>query len=173
MARLITLDGIDTLADIIAPGLSVLFCGYNPNPLAVESRHYYARRANRFWEDLHEAGFVPRVLRGPDEDLEILRYGLGLTDAIKRPTPNADGLTAEEFRRGFVRLDGLLAEFRPRIVCFNGLGLLDRYRRWGAPPPGVLVRAVPSTSPRNNGIRRERLEAFRALKQSLESLAAT
>ncbi|MFP5502997.1 MAG: mismatch-specific DNA-glycosylase [Candidatus Sericytochromatia bacterium] len=164
MAHQTTLDGYLTLDDIIEDGLDVLFCGYNPNPLAVESRHYYARKANRFWEDLHEAGFVPRVLRGPGEDLEILRYGLGLTDAIKRPTPTIDGLTAADFRAGFARLHGLLERHRPRVLCFNGLGLLERFQRFGGALEGVTVLAVPSTSPRNNGRKAERLAAFREVR---------
>ena len=170
MAERITLDGFLTLEDLLAEGLDVLFVGYNPNPYAVEHGHYYARRANRFWEDLHAAGLVPRVLRGPGEDREILAHGLGLTDVIKRPTPNIDGLGADEFKRGFARQDGLLERYRPRIVCFNGLGLLERYRKWGTPPAGVAVRAVPSTSPRNNGLRSERLAAFSALKREVDAL---
>lgn len=164
MANRILIDGFETLEDLIAPGLDVLFVGYNPNPLAVESGHYYARRANRFWEDLHEAGFVPGVFRGPGEDRWILEHGVGLTDVIKRPTPSIDGLAASEFRSGFERLDGLLATYRPRVVCFNGLGLLERYRRWGHPPEGTIVRAVPSTSPRNNHLRAQRLAAFKDLR---------
>ena len=104
MAHRITIDGVETLEDLIGPGLDVLFVGYNPNPLAVEAGHYYARKANRFWEDLHEAGFVPAVFRGPGEDRRILEFGVGLTDVIKRPTPTIDGLTAADFRAGFDRL---------------------------------------------------------------------
>lgn len=177
----IWIDGIETLDDIIAEGLDVLFVGYNPNLYAVEQRHYYARRANRFWEDLHEAGLVPRVLRGPGEDVEILAHGLGLTDAVKRPSPNIDALTPEDFRIGFARLDALIARYGPRIVCFNGVGLLERYRRRTVAPlagrlaitsPGVLVRAVPSTSPRNNApaFRERRLSAFRELRALVESV---
>jgi len=172
MASRIMLDGVLTLEDLIQEGLDVLFVGYNPNPYAVEHGHYYARRANRFWEDLHEAGFVPRVLREPNADREILAHGLGLTDVIKRPTPNIDGLGSEEFKRGFARLDELLVRYRPRIVCFNGLGLRERYARWGRPPEGLLIRAVPSTSPRNNGLRAERLAAFKALKAEVEASKA-
>lgn len=171
MAERILMDGFLTLEDLLAEGLDVLFVGYNPNPYAVSHGHYYARRANRFWEDLHAAGFVPRILRGPGEDREILAHGLGLTDVIKRPTPTIDGLGAEEFKRGFARLDDLLRRYRPRVVCFNGLGLRERYQRWGNPPAGILVRAVPSTSPRNNGLRAERLEAFQALKREVDMLA--
>lgn len=171
MAKRIVLDGIETLEDLIAEGLDVVFVGYNPNPYAVAHGHYYARRTNRFWEDLHEAGFVPRVLRGPDADREILSYGLGLTDVVKRPTPNIDALRPEDYQRGFARLDGLLRRYQPRIVCFNGLGLLERYRRWGQPPAGMEIRAVPSTSPRNNGRKAERLQAFIALKEAVDALS--
>jgi TDG/mug DNA glycosylase family protein len=170
MAKRIWLDGVETLEDLIREDLDVLFVGYNPNPLAVAERHYYFRKANRFWEDLHEAGFVPGVFRGPDEDRLILAHGLGLTDVIKRPTPTIEGLAASEFRAGFARLDELLARYRPRVVCFNGLGILERYTRWGRPPAGTLVRAVPSTSPRNNGLRAQRLAAFKALKAEVDAL---
>lgn len=163
MAERIELGGELTLEDLIAPGLDVLFVGYNPNPLAVEAGHYYARRANRFWEDLCEAGFVPRVLRGPGEDREVLEHGVGLTDLIKRPSPTIDGLTPAEFREGFARLDGLVARYAPRFVCFNGLGLMARHLKRSDAAP-ALYRAVPSTSPRNNGRRQERLEAFKALR---------
>ena len=70
----------------------------------------------------------------------------------------------------FERLDGLLVRYRPRVVCFNGLGILARYERFGHPPPGTLIRAVPSTSPRNNGLRAQRLEAFKALKALVDEL---
>lgn len=163
MAHVITVDGQLTLADILAEDLDVLFVGYNPNPLAVAERHYYARKANRFWEDLYEAGLVPFILRGPDDDLRLPEYGYGLTDLVKRPSPTIDALSRADMQDGCRRLDGLLERWRPRIVCFNGLGLMAAYRRWGRPPEGVLLHVVPSTSPRNNGRRQARLDAFVAL----------
>ena len=94
MAHRIQIDDYETLEDLLTQGLDVLFVGYNPNPLAVAEGHYYARKANRFWEDLHEAGFVPDIFRAPGEDRRILDHGVGLTDVIKRPTPTIDGLGA-------------------------------------------------------------------------------
>ncbi|MDB5098779.1 MAG: hypothetical protein JWM80_3200 [Cyanobacteria bacterium RYN_339] len=170
MALLIQYEGHTTLADILADGLAVLFVGYNPSLLAVERAHYYPRTGNRFWEDLHEAGLVPRVLRQAGDDLLLPEYGLGVTDVIKRPSPTSDGLTASEYDAGFARLETLVARHRPRIVCFNGLGLWQRFRKRGTALPGVEVVAVPSTSPRNNGLRAERLEAFRRLKALVDAL---
>lgn len=166
MAYLVPHEDGWTLEDLVREGLDVLFVGFNPNPLAIEREHYYARSTNRFWEDLHEAGFVPRVLRGPHEDRRVLEFGVGLTDVVKRPTATSDQLTAADYRAGFARLALLVERQRPRLVCFNGLGLLARYRKL-APWPGVEVTAVPSTSPRNQGLRSQRLEAFRALYRRL------
>jgi TDG/mug DNA glycosylase family protein len=170
MAHVIDWQGEPTLADILGPGLVLLIVGYNPNPLAVARQHYYARTANRFWEDLHEAGLLPQVLRGPQEDLRLWEFGIGLTDLVKRPTATSDGLTPADYRQGAQRLDTLIQEHRPVMVCFNGLGLLPLYQRWGTPPAGILLRAVPSTSPRNNGRRAERLAAWAAVREELQAL---
>lgn len=167
MAHRIQLDGVETLDDILANDLAVLFVGYNPSLLAVEAGHYYPRKANRFWEDLHEAGFVPRILRDPGDDLLLPSFGIGVTDLVKRPSSNADGLTPDEYAAGVRRLEGLIRTHRPRLVCFNGLGLLAQWKRYKGDSGGVEVLAVPSTSPRNQGRRVERLEAFKALRARL------
>jgi len=170
MGQIISLGGYETLADIIRADLDLLFVGYNPSIPAIQRRHYYGNPRNRFWEDLHEAGFVPEVFRGTDADLRILEFGLGLTDVVKRPSPNIDDLTRDDFVAGFARLDALVRAYRPRIVCFVGKGLSDLHRKLApAPPQGIRFERVPSTSPRNNGQRAQRLEAFRQLKRLLDA----
>lgn len=172
MAEIVVEDGVETLADIIREGLDLLFIGYNPSIPAMQRRHYYGNPRNRFWEDLYEAGLLPGVFRESGEDVRVLEFGIGLTDVVKRPSPNIDSLTTADFKAGFLRLDGLLLQYRPRIACFVGKGLGEMYRKWAPPPPdGVLVTAVPSTSGRNNGIRAERLAAFRALARLVEGPA--
>ncbi len=171
MAEIITESGFETLADIVREGLDVLFVGYNPSIPAMKLRHYYGNPRNRFWEDLHEAGFLPAPFRVPGEDVRILDFGIGLTDVVKRPSPNIDTLTMAEIKAGFVRLDGLLCRYRPRIACFVGKGLGEMHRKWAPPAPdGVRMEWVPSTSGRNNGIRAQRLEAFRTLKDLVDEL---
>ncbi|HEY9765052.1 MAG TPA: mismatch-specific DNA-glycosylase [Chroococcales cyanobacterium] len=170
MARRIPFEETLTLEDILSKDLELLFVGYNPSPYAVEKGHYYARKSNRFWEDLHEVGLVPRVLRGPNEDLELLEYGIGLVDLIKRPTPNIDDLSKEDFRQGLKRIDGILRSYHPKIVCFNGLGLLKLYRRSGNPPETTRVFGLPSSSPRVIGMKQQRLAALREIKQQIDLL---
>ncbi|MCZ2860453.1 G/U mismatch-specific DNA glycosylase [Blastococcus sp. VKM Ac-2987] len=106
--------------DIVAPGLDVLFCGINPSLLSAERGHHFARPGNRFWPAIHLAGFTPRQLT-PDEDRELLRYGLGVTNVVDRPTRTAAELSADELRAGAVALERLVARYRPRVLAVLGI----------------------------------------------------
>ena len=108
------------LRDVVAPGLDVLFCGINPSLISAERGHHFARPGNRFWPALHLAGLTPRRLT-PDEDRELLAFGLGVTNIADRPTRAAAELTAEELRAGAVALAALVAEFRPRVLAVLGI----------------------------------------------------
>jgi double-stranded uracil-DNA glycosylase len=108
------------LPDVVAPDLDVLFCGINPSLLSAERGHHFARPGNRFWPALHLAGLTPRRL-APEEDRELPRYGLGVTNLVDRPTRTAAELTADELRAGALALTGLVARHRPRIVAVLGV----------------------------------------------------
>jgi double-stranded uracil-DNA glycosylase len=90
-----------TVPDIVAPGLVVLFVGINPGLYSAAVEHHFARPGNRFWPALHEAGFTPRLL-SPDEDGELLRWGVGITNLVPRTTTAASELSDEELRQGRV-----------------------------------------------------------------------
>lgn len=47
------------LSEIMAPQLSVVFCGLNPALTAHRDGHNFSNRNNRFWRVLHLAGFTP------------------------------------------------------------------------------------------------------------------
>jgi TDG/mug DNA glycosylase family protein len=108
------------LRDVIAPDLDVLFVGINPSLLSAERGHHFARPGNRFWPALHVAGLTPRRLT-PDEDEELLGYGLGVTNVVDRPTRTAAELTAEELLAGGQALAALVARYRPRAVAVLGV----------------------------------------------------
>ncbi len=89
--------------DVIAPGLSVLFCGINPGLYSAATGHHFARPGNRFWPALHGAGFTHRLL-APWEERELLRYGCGVTNLVARASASADELSGEELVAGRRRL---------------------------------------------------------------------
>jgi TDG/mug DNA glycosylase family protein len=108
------------LRDVIAPGLDVLFVGINPSLLSAARGHHFARPGNRFWPALHLAGLTPRRMT-PDEDGELPRYGLGITNVVDRPTRTAAELTPEELRAGGEALAALVERYRPRAVAVLGI----------------------------------------------------
>jgi TDG/mug DNA glycosylase family protein len=106
--------------DIIAPGLTVLFCGINPGLYSAATGHHFARPGNRFWPVLHLSGFTPRLLR-PAEQRELLSYGLGITNVVARATARADELTAAEYVEGGRLLTAKVRRLRPRWLAVVGV----------------------------------------------------
>jgi double-stranded uracil-DNA glycosylase len=98
----------------------VLFCGINPSLLSAERGHHFARPGNRFWPALHGSGFTDRLL-SPDEDATLLRYGLGITNLVDRPTRAADELSTEELQEGARALGELARQYEPRVIAVVGL----------------------------------------------------
>jgi double-stranded uracil-DNA glycosylase len=109
------------LPDIIAPGLSVLFCGINPGLLSAQRKQHFARPGNRFWPALHLSGFTPRQLH-PSEQHELLTYGLGITNMVARPSATAAELSTQEFVQGAEILTKLTEKYAPQTVAIVGIG---------------------------------------------------
>ena len=108
------------LRDVVALGLDVLFVGINPSLLSAARGHHFARPGNRFWPALHLAGLTPRLMT-PDEDADLPRYGLGITNVVDRPTRTAAELSPEELEAGGAALARLVARYRPRAVAVLGV----------------------------------------------------
>ncbi|HEU4947747.1 MAG TPA: G/U mismatch-specific DNA glycosylase [Kribbella sp.] len=108
------------LPDLIEPGLRVLFCGINPGLLSAATGHHFARPGNRFWPALHRSGFTPRRLR-PDEQIELLQYGAGITNLVDRASARADELTRAELVAGAEALMEKVLHFAPRWLAIVGV----------------------------------------------------
>jgi len=109
-----------TIPDVIAPDLQVLFCGINPGLISGATGHHFARPGNRFWPALYLSGFTPRQLR-PDEQDELVTWGLGITNLVARTTARADELSREELLDGGAILRTKVETFRPRWLAVVGV----------------------------------------------------
>jgi len=98
----------------------VLFVGINPGLWSGATGHHFARPGNRFWKAIHQAGLTP-VLLSPDQQDELLSYGLGVTNLVNRTTARADELSDEELRAGGSALADKVSAFRPAQVAFLGV----------------------------------------------------
>ena len=123
-----------TVPDVIAPDLSVLFCGINPGLYSGATGHHFARPGNRFWPTLHQAGFTLRLLP-PAEEAELLTAGYGITNLVARATARADELESEELKVGRRRLFRKVKRYQPRFIAILGIGA---YRTAFQEPNAVL-----------------------------------
>lgn len=110
-----------SVPDIIAPDLKVLFCGVNPGLWSAAVSHHFARPGNRFWKALHLSGFTDDLV-SPDNERDLLRYRLGITNLVDRATRSADELNREDLREGARRLRSKVQRWKPRCVAVLGLG---------------------------------------------------
>ena len=76
-----------------------------------------------------------------------------MTNLVRRATPRADALTADEYRDGAARLERLVAWLQPASVCFVGITgyrvAVDRHASlgWQAQTfAGVRTYVMPNTS---------------------------
>lgn len=150
-----------TLPDFVGPGMRVLVCGLNPSLVAADAGFGYAGATNRFWPAAIDAGLVTRA-RDPFHALTV--DGVGATDLVKRATPRASELRAEEYRAGADRVRRLVHWLRPGVVVFVGLAgwraAVDRVAGPGRQPEpfaGVPAYVMPSTSGLNARVSRAAL----------------
>jgi len=143
------------LPDVLAPGLSIVFCGTAAGTESARRRAYYAHPQNRFWRVLHEAGLTPRRL-APAEFALLPDFGLGLTDIAKY----VSGMDSQLPRGALGRapceaLFARIALATPRILAFTSLTAGRRYlgrdgAGYGPQPERIGETAIwllPSPSP--------------------------
>ena len=125
-----------TVRDVIAPNLKVLFCGINPGLYTAAVGHHFARPGNRFWPALYAGGFTESLL-SPFDERELLKYGYGITNVVRRTTASADLLTRDEIVAGGKRLAAKVRRYQPQVLAVLGLGA---YRVAFARPKAVVGR---------------------------------
>lgn len=158
------------LPDILAPNLKVIFVGAAASHNSARAGHWYAGPTNKFWLLLWQASFTPRKLH-PEEDQEVLQYGLGLTCIFPHLATSANHLlpTPTAVRR--LQLQEKLLQFQPRFLCFNGKDVYQMSTGrlctdWGEQEERIgasRVFVVHSSSARADHWGAERLALYREL----------
>jgi TDG/mug DNA glycosylase family protein len=158
-----------TLPDYLRSNLDLILIGINPGLYSVEQGHYFARSTSRFWPAFSRSRLSKDVRRGlatdflrPVHDCELLRFGIGLTDLVKRPSANASEITPSEFEYWTPKLLEKLRRLRPLVACFHGLTAYRPFLKYAwasaeAPVLGLQTRRlgttriymVPNPSPAN------------------------
>jgi len=160
--------------DVLAPGLTAIFCGINPGRVSAAANAHFANPRNDFWRLLHAAGFTPRLYE-PSEQFELLRLGIGATNAAYRTTPGSGDLRRSDFAGSAERLERIALELQPRAIGFVGKeayrGAFGERAELGQQELRLGETALfvlPSTSPANAAVPwAERLRWFQAFRDFL------
>lgn len=164
-----TIDGPDgrpmeTLADLLRPGLAIVSIGLNPSLPSVQRGFYFANPVNRFWKAMQASRLGGRALEPGPEAIRWLYEvrGIGFTDVVKRPTAGSADLRAADFRYWAPRLLEKLERCRPGVAWFHGRVAWNRFVRavglsfsndhWGLQQEtvsGLPVFVSPNPSPAN------------------------
>ncbi len=120
----------DAIDDVLPgpgdPPLRLLIVGINPGLWTAAVNAPFARPGNRFWPSLHRAGLTSRLVdasRGldPEDEEDLHRRGVGITNLLGRATVRADELSREELRAAGARLLQRLEMLRPNTVAIAGI----------------------------------------------------
>jgi TDG/mug DNA glycosylase family protein len=108
---------LDTLEDILEPGLACVFVGLNPSNVSVDKGHYLQGTLGRqYWRLLISYGILPEPGDRFADEL-LLEHGLGITDLAKIPSARANALTREDIDTGRAMLLHKIERYQPKIVC--------------------------------------------------------
>ena len=163
------------IPDVLAPRLRVLFCGINPGRVSAAAHAHFANPRNDFWRLLHAARFTPRLLE-PAEQSELLKHGIGVTNAAARTTPGSGDLRRGDFAGAAERLQQIAEDLRPQWIAFVGKeayrGAFNERTELGVQKRRLAetqLFVLPSTSPANAAVPyAERLRWFRALRELVD-----
>ncbi|WP_111931553.1 G/U mismatch-specific DNA glycosylase [Paraburkholderia bryophila] len=172
------LPALPALPDLLAPGLSLVFCGINPGLRAASTGHHFEGRGNRFWRVLHLAGFTPEQIR-PEDDHTLLRYGYGLTTVVPRATAQAADLSRSEIELAAGAFQRKIEQCAPRHVAFLGKMAFSAISgaptlEWGRQAArfgGACAWVLPNPSGLNRGFSLDALVA--AYREARMAVAST
>ncbi len=136
------------LPDLVGPDVQLLLVGINPGLWSAAAAAPFARRGNRFYPALHQAGIVDRVIDAaaglaPDDARHLVDRGVGITNIVERATARADELKKDELRTGRAVLEAKVERHQPKIVAVLGI---TSYRIAFEEPKAVMGRQAADLS---------------------------
>jgi len=160
--------------DILDENLKIIFVGYNPSLRSSVTGHHFANPSNRFWNILYRAGLTPRKY-SPEEDGDLLELGYGITNIVPNPTRAAAEITKQEYNNGGAELYRKIAYYRPRIACFVGKGVYEKYSgrkdvTWGKQEKPLVSRVIDFVAPSSSGLVRMKLDEVVNIYANLKEL---
>ena len=104
------------LPDLLAPGLTTVFCGSAAGRVSALRRTPYSGPGNKFWPTLAATGMTPGQM-DPQDYRGLLELGIGLTDLNK--TQSGSDASLSPAADDCAALKAKIERTRPAIVAFT------------------------------------------------------
>ena len=160
------------ITEKLTAGLRIIFIGFNPSIRSFETGFNYNGKNNRFYTILHQSGLTDRYYAPSESPKLLVDYGYGFTNIVTRPTKRADELTTEDYAEGRITLRSKLEHYRPRIACFVGKGVYQRFTKqanlpWGFQGQESISGIRDFVGPSTSGLVRMKLAEQVSIYQEL------
>lgn len=172
----------DSLPDYLESDLDIVFVGINPSLMAAHKGRYYAGPGNHFYKLLHASELVPKFVSF-EEDCQLIKYKIGLTNIVERATRSSADLTKIEIKEGCRVVAEKLKLYKPKIAVFNGKCIYQVFAEslnvkkfdFGIQLKKIedtAIWVVPSSSARCSNFPRmnDKLHFYQAIKRHLKFL---
>jgi len=115
-----------TVADLVGPGLKLLFVGINPGLQTAATGAHFAHPANRFYPALALGGITEQRINATggyskSDRHYLIERGVGITNIAERATAKASELSRTELQQGAIRLRERVDRWNPRVVAVVGI----------------------------------------------------
>jgi len=111
-------QAVETLQELLRPGLRIVVIGINPSPPSVRAGHFYQGRLGKlFWKRIQSAGIATGLTAGR-EDLDALAQGVGFADILRYPTANAKSISLRDLKKAVPNLEARLEPTGCRRLLF-------------------------------------------------------
>jgi len=115
-----------TVAELIGPGVKLLFVGFNPGLRSAAVQAPFALRSNRFWPALYRAGILDRDVVATnglsnDDRAHVIARGVGIGSLVRGATARASELTGAELVAGAAAFVERVAADPPNVIAILGV----------------------------------------------------
>lgn len=131
---------LNALQDYLEENLDIVFCGINPGQNSAEIGHHFGGPTNHFWPCLYESGLTTERLQPTQDHTLPSRFSIGMTNLVDRPTAEQNELSRAEQLASVPSLLSKISKYKPKIVCFVGLGISQVVRAYILPKPSKQTK---------------------------------
>ncbi|KAJ2863502.1 uracil DNA N-glycosylase Thp1 [Coemansia aciculifera] len=125
------------IPEVLRPHLDILFVGINPGVVSGRKQLHFGNPQNFFWKGLYQSSLIPQNIAPEDGHKLWTNWNMSIVNLVQRTTPSTSDLSRLEMRDAVPDLCQKISEYKPKVVCFVGIGIYEIFAALTKPTPGL------------------------------------